>query len=88
MVQCKVLAEQRRERSQEVSGQLAGNRGIKAVELSLSWCYRCDGSGSLPDLKAGAGIRAQSTDFEHGRQNRVVVKAQGFYLGTQRVLCY
>jgi len=35
MVQREILAEQRRERSQEVSGQLAGNRGIKAVELSL-----------------------------------------------------
>lgn len=79
MVQCKVLAEQRRERSQEVSGQLAGNRGIKAVELSLSWCYRCDGSGSLPDLEGRCWDQSpERLDFEHGRQNRVVVKAQDF----------
>ena len=64
MVQCEALAGQRRERSQEGPGQLAENRRIKGVELSL-----CADTTSVMAAeacqawKAGAGIRGQGTGF-------------------------
>ena len=62
MVQYEALVGQGRERSQEgvwPTGRKQKDQGSGA--LSMSWCYRCDGSGGLPALKGR--FRGQSAGY-------------------------